>query len=106
MIFWRARQILAITVFAVIGAVIPYMADSEHLIKNGAGATLPVYLVAYDLYVFTLGLLSHRILKSNRGKAILLIFMGARAPPHSQFETHSFNFLNHFLSKKNNNSFI
>jgi hypothetical protein len=51
-------QILALAIFAVIGAVIPYMNDAEHLIKNGAGATLPVYIVANDLYVFTWGLLS------------------------------------------------
>ena len=69
-------QILALAIFAVVGAVIPYMNDSEHLIKNGAGATLPVYIVANDLYVFTWGLLTHRILKPNRDKALLLLFMG------------------------------
>jgi hypothetical protein len=37
----------------VVGAVIPYKNDAEHLIKNGAGATLPVYIIANDLYVFT-----------------------------------------------------
>lgn len=70
-------QILALAIFAVVGAAIPYMNDAEHLIKNGAGATLPVYIVANDLYVFTWGLLSHRVLKSNRARAILLMFMGA-----------------------------
>jgi len=70
-------QILALAIFAVVGAAIPYMNDAEHLIKNGAGATLPVYIVANDLYVFTWGLLSHRVLKSNRAKAFLLGFMGA-----------------------------
>jgi hypothetical protein len=61
----------------VVGAAIPYMNDAEHRIKNGAGATLPAYIVANDLYVFTWGLLCHRFLKSNRAKSILLMFMGA-----------------------------
>jgi hypothetical protein len=69
-------RILALAIFAVVGAVIPYMNDSEHLIKNGAEATLLVYIVANDLYVFTWGLLTHRILKSNRDKSILLLIRG------------------------------
>ena len=70
-------QVLALAIFAVVGAVIPYMNDAEYLVESGAGATLPVYIVANDLYVFTWGLLSHRVLKSNRARAILLMFMGA-----------------------------
>ena len=68
-------RIIALAIFAVVGAVIPYMNDSEHLIKHGAEATLPVYVAANDLYVFTWGLLCHRVLKSNRAKALLMIFM-------------------------------
>ncbi|MGQ9719134.1 MAG: hypothetical protein ACUVWK_04785 [Nitrososphaerales archaeon] len=45
-------QVLALTIFFVVGALIPFMADADHLAKIGQANTIPVYVVMNDLYVF------------------------------------------------------
>ncbi|MEM2885320.1 MAG: hypothetical protein QXF24_04440 [Thermoproteota archaeon] len=69
MLFLRA---FAIGTSLAVCALIPYMADSEHLAKNGQAATIPIYVAANDLYVFWRGLMTHKLLKSVRAKAIAL----------------------------------
>ncbi len=54
---------------AFIGAYIPYMNDSQHLIKNGVGHTLIPYLIANDVYVFLMGWTAHRYCNTVRKKA-------------------------------------
>lgn len=66
-------KILPFLIFATIGALIPYFNDAQHLIKNGMGSTLPIYIMANDLYVFLYGLLVYKLAKSNRMRAILLL---------------------------------
>jgi hypothetical protein len=64
----------------VCGAIllfVPYFNDAEHLAKNGAGSTLLPYVVANALYVFLWGLLTHRVLKTLRGKALLMLALAA-----------------------------
>jgi hypothetical protein len=68
-------RILPLLIFAAIGALIPYFADSEHLAKNNMSGTLPVYLLANDLYVFLTGVLAYRVASSNRIKAITVVVM-------------------------------
>lgn len=70
-------RILALAIFATIGAIIPYMNDAEHIVKNGAGGTLPAYVAANDAYVFLWGLLSHRILKPRQKAALLGLLAAA-----------------------------
>ncbi|TEU11654.1 hypothetical protein E3J20_02480 [Candidatus Bathyarchaeota archaeon] len=70
-------RILALAIFATIGAIIPYMNDAEHIVKNGAGGTLPAYIAANDAYVFLWGLLSHRILKPRQKAALLGLLAAA-----------------------------
>lgn len=70
-------RILPFLIFAAIGALIPYFADAEHLAKNNMAGTLPVYLLANDLYVFLTGVLAYRVAKSNRAKAIAAAVMMA-----------------------------
>lgn len=66
-------QVLVMGVALAVCALIPFMADSEHLTKNGQAATIPIYVVANDLYVFWWGLLTHKLARSVRVKAIVLI---------------------------------
>jgi len=65
-------QVLALGIFFAVGAVIPFMNDAEHLTKNGQAATIPIYVIANDLYVFFWGLLTYRIARSIKTKAVLL----------------------------------
>jgi len=69
-------QAVGLLIFGVIGAVIPYVNDAEHLVKNGAGSTLPVYLAFNDLYVFCVGVLAYRYAKSNRRRFFALAGLG------------------------------
>lgn len=69
-------QALGLLIFFVIGAVIPYMNDAEHLVKNGAGSTLLIYLAFNDLYVFCVGVLAYRYAKSNRRRFFTLAGLG------------------------------
>jgi hypothetical protein len=65
-------QVLALGVFFAIGAFIPFMNDADHLTKNGQAATIPIYVIANDLYVFFWGLLTYRIARSIKTKAVVL----------------------------------
>ncbi|HUT16876.1 MAG TPA: hypothetical protein VMW84_01095, partial [Acidobacteriota bacterium] len=51
-------QVLALGIFFAVGALIPFMNDADHLTKNGQAATIPIYVIANDLYVFFWGLLT------------------------------------------------
>ena len=68
-------RILPFIIFAIIGAVIPYLNDAEHLTKNAMEHTLPVYLLANDLYVFLTGLITYKVARSIRAKLILVIVL-------------------------------
>ncbi|MBT0159034.1 hypothetical protein G4O51_03520 [Candidatus Bathyarchaeota archaeon A05DMB-2] len=48
------------------------MNDAEPLTKNGQAATIPIYVIANDLYVFFWGLLTYRIARSIETKALVL----------------------------------
>jgi hypothetical protein len=65
-------QVLALGIFFAIGAFIPFMNDADHLTKNGQAATIPIYVIANDLYVFFWGLLTYRIARSIKFKAVVL----------------------------------
>jgi len=65
-------QVLALGIFFAVGAFIPFMNDAEHLTKNGQAGTIPIYVVANDLYVFFFGLLTYRIARSLKTKAVVL----------------------------------
>ncbi len=69
-------QAVGLLIFGVIGAVIPYVNDAEHLVKNGAGSTLLIYLAFNDLYVFCVGVLAYRYAKSNRRRFFALAGLG------------------------------
>jgi len=75
---WRKKkgkwflQVLALGIFFAIGAFIPFMNDAEHLTKHEQAATIPIYVIANDLYVFFWGLLTYRITKSIKTKAVVL----------------------------------
>jgi len=68
----RLLQVLALGIFFAVGAVIPFMNDAEHLTKNGQAVTIPIYVIANDLYVFFFGLLTYRIARSIKAKAVVL----------------------------------
>ena len=68
-------RILPFVLFAIIGALIPYFADSQHLTKHGMGHTLPVYLIANDLYVFSIGFLTYKVAKPARVKLVFLLLV-------------------------------
>ncbi len=68
-------RILPFFIFAIIGAVIPYMNDARHLAKNGMENTLPVYIIGNDLYVFLTGFLSYKVAGSISAKLILLLVL-------------------------------
>jgi hypothetical protein len=68
-------QVLALCIYFVIGVVIPYMNDADHLTRHGQAATIPIYVVANDLYVFWWGVLAYKIATSNRKKAIALVVL-------------------------------
>ena len=68
-------RILPFLIFAAVGALIPYFNDSEHLAKNNMSGTLPVYLLANDLYVFLTGVLTYRIARANRVRVIVVAVM-------------------------------
>jgi len=65
-------QILALGIFFAVGVLIPFINDAEHLAKNGQAATIPIYVVANDLYVFWWGLLTYKLVRSIKVKAIVL----------------------------------
>lgn len=65
-------QILALSIFFVIGAIIPYMNDAAHIQSHGMGNTIPQYMVANDLYVFSWGVLIFRVAKSIKMKVMTL----------------------------------
>jgi hypothetical protein len=48
----RFLQDLALCIFFAVGALIPLMNDAEHLTKNGQAATIRIYVIANDFYVF------------------------------------------------------
>jgi len=68
-------RILPFIIFAVIGALIPYFADSQHLAKHDMGHTLPLYLIANDIYVFLAGFLTYKVAKPIYAKLALLLIM-------------------------------
>jgi hypothetical protein len=68
----RVLQVLALGIFFAVGALIPFMNDAEHLTKNGQAATIPIYVIANDLYVFFWGLLTYRLARSIKTKAVVL----------------------------------
>jgi hypothetical protein len=68
----RFLQVLALGIFFAVGAVIPFMNDAEHLTKNGQAATIPIYVIANDLYVFFWGLVTYRLARSIKTKAVVL----------------------------------
>lgn len=68
----RFLQILALSIFFVIGATLPYMNDAAYIESHGMGNTIPVYIIANDLYVFSWGLLMFKITRSIKKKAITL----------------------------------
>ena len=72
----RLIQYIGYLIYAFIGAYIPYMNDAEHLAKNGAGGTLIPYLLANDIYVFTMGWLSYRGANTVRKKAYAVTLLG------------------------------
>jgi len=65
-------QGLALGIFFAIGALIPFMNDADHLIKNGQAATIPIYVISNDLYVFFWGLLTYKMARSVKAKAVVL----------------------------------
>jgi hypothetical protein len=65
-------QVLALGIFLAVGALIPFMNDAEHLTKNGQAATIPIYVIANDLYVFFWGVLTYRRARSMKAKAVVL----------------------------------
>jgi hypothetical protein len=65
-------QVLALGIFFAVGAVIPFMNDAEHLTKNGQAATIPIYVIANDLYVFFWGLVTYRLARPIKTKAVVL----------------------------------
>ena len=70
-------RILPFLIYVAIGALIPYINDAQHLEKHGMGSTIPVYILANDLYVFLFGLLVYRVVKSNQMKSVLLVALFA-----------------------------
>lgn len=70
-------QYLGFLVYFIIGAIIPYRNDAEHLANHDASNTLVLYLIANDLYVFSLGLLSYRVADTTREKAIAALILAA-----------------------------
>jgi hypothetical protein len=68
----RFLQDLALCIFFAVGALIPFMNDAEHLTKNGQAATISIYVIANDLYVFFWGLLPYRMPRSIKAKAVVL----------------------------------
>ncbi len=70
-------RVLPFIIFATIGALIPYLNDAEHLVKNNMGHTIPVYILANDLYVFLFGLLAYRVARLIRAKLILVLILAA-----------------------------
>jgi len=72
---WWFLQVLAISVFFVIGAIIPFMNDAAYIASRGMGSTIPAYVVVNDLYVFSWGLLMYRIARSIKIRAIVLGLM-------------------------------
>jgi hypothetical protein len=65
-------QVLALSIFFAVGALIPFLNDAEHLTKNGQASTIPIYVIANDLYVFFFGLLTYRIARSIKMKTVVL----------------------------------
>ena len=63
---WLFLQVSAFCIFFAIGAFIPYMNDANHIEKHGGVNTLPIYVVANDLYVFSWGLLMYKIAKTSK----------------------------------------
>lgn len=68
-------QVLALSVFLVIGAIIPYMNDAAYIESQGQGNTIPIYVIGNDLYVFSWGLLMFKIAKSINKKAMVLVMI-------------------------------
>lgn len=68
-------QILALGIFFIVGAIIPYLNDAQYIESQGMGNTIPIYVIANDLYVFMWGLLMFRIAESTKKKAIILGIM-------------------------------
>ena len=68
-------RILPFIIFAIIGALIPYFNDSQHLAKHDMSHTLPLYLIVNDLYVFLTGFLTYKVAKPIRAKLIFLLIM-------------------------------
>jgi len=68
----RLLQVLALCIFFAVGALIPFINDAEHLTKNGQAGTIQIYVIANDLYVFFFGLLTYKIARSIKTKAVVL----------------------------------
>jgi hypothetical protein len=68
----RFLQVFALGIFFVVGALIPFMNDAEHLAKNGQASTIPIYVIANDLYVFFWGLLTYKLARPIKTKALVL----------------------------------
>jgi len=70
-------RILPFPIYVAIGALIPYINDAQHSEKHDMGSTIPVYILANDLYVFLFSLLVYRVVKSNKMKPVLLVALFA-----------------------------
>jgi hypothetical protein len=68
----KSLQVLALVIYLAIGAVIPYLNDSAYIASRGMGSTVPVYIVLVDLYFFSWGLLTFRLVRPIKNRAILL----------------------------------
>lgn len=65
-------RVLPFAIFFAIGAIIPYLADAAHLVKHGAGDTLPLYIVANDLYVFLWAVLLFKVARSTTRRVVVV----------------------------------
>jgi len=64
-------QLLALGVYFATGAVIPYVNDAAYIAMHGMEGTLPVYIVANDLYVFWWGLLMFKMARTISRRALI-----------------------------------
>jgi hypothetical protein len=70
-------KILPFVLFAIIGALIPYMADAEHIRKNGMEHVLLYYVIANDLYVFLVGFVAYRLARKNSVRLLVLLALAS-----------------------------
>lgn len=78
--YGKRKKLLIIQIFAIvfilaIGAIIPYLNDFEHLVKNNSEHTLVCYLIFNDVYVFFWGYLMYKVTKSQFGKLLVILIL-------------------------------